>query len=120
MVERRQPKVSKDDPICPLCRQPIKASDRVRGRSDDLMHESCDYAQRPVPRPVRGLLLEHEPGDRALGDVEAELEELPRLIPRGIRRRGRLLDEGGDLGIDGMASSGGPVREPNPTPSAPP
>jgi hypothetical protein len=48
MVERYQPEVAKDDPICPVCLQPIKASDKVRGRSDDLMHESCDYAQRPA------------------------------------------------------------------------
>jgi hypothetical protein len=49
MVERRPPKDSKeDDPICPVCLQPIKASDKVRGRSDDLIHESCDYTQRPA------------------------------------------------------------------------
>lgn len=54
MVERRQPKASKDDPICPVCLAPIKASDKVRGRSDELMHESCDYARRPTPfrRPL--------------------------------------------------------------------
>ncbi|HSE93594.1 MAG TPA: hypothetical protein VLF19_09835 [Methylomirabilota bacterium] len=56
MVERRRPKASKDDPICPVCLQPIKASDKVRGRSDELIHESCDCTGRPVPprRPGSG------------------------------------------------------------------
>jgi len=53
MVERRQPRASREDPICPVCLEPIKASDKVRGRSDDLIHESCDYAQRPAPRPTK-------------------------------------------------------------------
>jgi hypothetical protein len=37
-----------NDPICPVCLEPIKATDKVRGIRDDLMHEGCDYT-RPVP-----------------------------------------------------------------------
>jgi hypothetical protein len=36
-----------------------------------------------------------------------------RGAPQGIRR-GHLPDEGGDLGADGWAASGGPAREPGP------
>ncbi len=49
MVERTPPKVSGKDPVCPVCRKPIRASDKVRGRSDELIHESCDNdTQRPA------------------------------------------------------------------------
>lgn len=45
----------KDDPICPICQEPIKPKERVSGFGDDLMHEACDHATRrhgqPPPAP---------------------------------------------------------------------
>jgi hypothetical protein len=60
--------------------------------------------------------LRHEPGDGALGNVNAELEELSvdtRGAPQGIRR-GHFPDEGRDLDIDRRAASGRLTREPRP------
>jgi GAF domain-containing protein len=37
-----------DDPICPVCLEPILERDLVRGRRDDLMHEKCDLAGPPT------------------------------------------------------------------------
>ena len=67
------------------------------------------------PPGLRGLwaALRHEAGDGALGDVDAELQELPvdaGSTPQGIRR-GHFPDEGGDLDADGWAASGGLARE---------
>lgn len=56
MVERAAPENvgGKDDPICPICLEPIKSKDRVAGVRDDLMHEACDHArQRATPRPPK-------------------------------------------------------------------
>jgi hypothetical protein len=43
------------DPICPVCLERIKASDKVHGLHDDLMHMGCDYTHpdrtKPPPRP---------------------------------------------------------------------
>ena len=81
--------------------------------------------ERPPGLRGLGAPLRHEPGDGALGDVEAELQELPvdaGRTPQGIRR-GHFPDEGGDLGIDGRAASGGPTRQMSPVlaeASAPP
>ena len=33
------------DPICPVCLEPIKATDKVHGIGADLMHEGCDYTR---------------------------------------------------------------------------
>ena len=63
-----------------------------------------------------GTTLGYEAGDRALGDVDAELEELAvdtRGAPEGIRG-GHLPDQGGDLGVEGRATSGGPAGERGP------
>ena len=57
----------------------------------------------------RGAPLRHEPGDRALGDVDAELQELSvdaRRPPQAIRR-GHLPDEGGDSAPMGGRPPGG-------------
>lgn len=56
MVERANPRdLGGSDPLCPVCLGPIKATDKVRGLRDDLMHESCDYtrpeASKPTPQP---------------------------------------------------------------------
>jgi hypothetical protein len=49
MVERASPRdLGGNDPICPVCLEPIMATDKVRGIRDDLMHEGCDYT-RPAP-----------------------------------------------------------------------
>jgi hypothetical protein len=69
--------------------------------------------ERPLGLRGLGAPLGHEPGDGALGDTDAELQELPvdaRGTPQGIRR-GDFPNEGSDLGIDGRAASGGPSRE---------
>jgi len=70
------------------------------------------------PPCLRGLgrTLGHEAGDRTLGDVDAELQQLAvdaGRTPQGIGR-GHLPDECGDLGVDGRASASGPAREPGP------
>jgi hypothetical protein len=72
--------------------------------------------ERPPGLRGFGAPLRHEPGDGALGDIDAELPEFPvdaGSTPQGIRR-GHFPDEGGDLGIDGRAASGGPAREMGP------
>jgi hypothetical protein len=69
--------------------------------------------ERPPGLRGLGAPLRQEPGDGALGDVDAELQELPvdaGSTPQGIRR-GHCPDEGGDFGIDRRAASGGPARE---------
>lgn len=43
-----------NDPMYPVCLEPIKSSDKVRGIRDDLMHEWCDCAQLGV-RPEADL-----------------------------------------------------------------
>src|SRR5262245_39141579 len=56
-----------------------------------------------------GVPLRHAPGDGPLGDIDAEVEEFTVYAwstPQGIRR-GHLPDEGGDLGIEWRAASGG-------------
>jgi hypothetical protein len=65
----------------------------------------------PVLRRARAAL-RHEPGDGALGNLDAKFEELAvnaRCTPQGIRR-GHLADECSDLGIDGRTASSGPTR----------
>jgi hypothetical protein len=40
--------------ICPVCLQPIKATEIVPGIGDDVMHQQCDYLLRsksPTPKP---------------------------------------------------------------------
>jgi hypothetical protein len=78
-------------------------------------HQVPDMVGEERPPGLRRsrTTLRHEAGDGALGDVDAELQELAmdaRGAPQGIRR-GHLPDEGGDLGADGGAASGGPARE---------
>jgi hypothetical protein len=34
-----------------LCLEPIRATDKVRGLRDDLMHEGCDNTRRETPPP---------------------------------------------------------------------
>jgi len=51
MVERMAQGAAGDDPVCEVCQEPIKASDKVRGRSDELVHEWCATTQRLGPRP---------------------------------------------------------------------
>jgi len=58
-------------------------------------------------------MLRHQPGDGALGYVDAELEELgmdSRGAPEWIRRD-HSADQGFDLGADGRATAGGPGGE---------
>ena len=69
--------------------------------------------ERPPGLRRRGAPLRHQPGDGALGHVDAELQELAmdsRGAPEGIRR-GHARDQGLDLGVDGRATSGGPAGE---------
>jgi|SRR5262245_22358516 len=33
-------------PICPVCLQPILATEMVTGSGDDVMHQQCDYIAR--------------------------------------------------------------------------
>jgi hypothetical protein len=67
--------------------------------------------------------LRHQPGNGALTEVEAELEELGMdawRTPEGIRR-GHAPDQSLDLGVDGRATSGRAARELGPVPAkAPP
>ena len=82
--------------------------------------------ERPPSLRGLGAPLREQPGDGALGHVEAELQDLAmdaRSAPEGIRR-GHAEDQGLDLGIDARATSGraagelGPVlTEPAPLPS---
>ena len=70
------------------------------------------------PPGLRGpeAALRHEPGDGALGNLDAKLEELSvdaRGAPQRIRG-GHLPDQGGDLGVEGRAPSGWAAREPGP------
>ncbi len=67
--------------------------------------------ERPPGLGWRGAPLREQPGDGALGHVDAELEELAmqsRGAPEGIRRR-HLPDQGLELGVDGRAAPGGPT-----------
>jgi hypothetical protein len=60
-----------------------------------------------------GTPLRHEGGHGALGDIDAELEELPvdaGSTPQGIRCD-HFPDEGGDLGIDARTTSSRPARK---------
>jgi hypothetical protein len=51
LVERATPKdLGGSDPVCPVCLEWIKPTDKVRGLRDDLMHEVCDYT-RPEGAP---------------------------------------------------------------------
>jgi len=72
----------------------------------------------------RCAALRDEPGDGALGHVEAELQQLTmdsRRAPKGIGR-GHSCDKGRDLRVDPRAASGGPTGEVGPvlTETAPP
>ena len=61
----------------------------------------------------RCAALRDEPGDGALGHVEAELQQLPmdsRSAPERIGR-GHSCDKGRDLRVDRRAASGGPTGE---------
>ena len=61
-------------------------------------------------------MLRHQPGDGALGHIEAKLEKLAvgsGGTPQGIGR-GHFPDQGGDLGVDGWAAPGGPAGELSP------
>ena len=40
-------------PICPVCLQPIKATEMVTGSGDDVMHQQCDYTNRLRSQPRR-------------------------------------------------------------------
>jgi hypothetical protein len=90
-----------------------------RGHGEEVdRYQVLDMVSEERPPGLRGLgaPLRHEPGDGALGDIDAELPEFPvdaGSTPQGIRR-GHFPDEGGDLGIDGRAASGGPAREMGP------
>jgi len=69
--------------------------------------------ERPPGLRGSGAPLGHEAGDRALGDVDAELEELTmdaRGTPQGIRR-GHCPHKRGDLVTDARTTSGRPTRE---------
>jgi len=60
-----------------------------------------------------GAALREEPGDGALGHVEAELQQLTmdsRSAPERIGR-GHSCDKGRDLRVDRRAASGGPTGE---------
>ena len=60
--------------------------------------------------------LRHEPGDGALGNLNAKLQELSvdaRGAPERIRG-GHLPDQGSDLGVEGRAPSGWTARDPGP------
>jgi len=64
----------------------------------------------------RCTVLRHQPGDGALGHIEAKLEKLAvdsGGTPQGIGR-GHFPDQGGDLGVDGWAAPGGPAGELSP------
>ena len=85
------------------CREEID-----RDQVSDMVSE-----ERPPGLSGFGAPLRDEPGDGALGDIDAELQEFPvdaGSTPQGIRR-GHFPDESGDLGIDGRAAAGGPTRE---------
>src|SRR6267143_2129594 len=61
----------------------------------------------------RGAAFREQAGDGALSDVDAELEELTmdsRGAPEGIGG-GHSCDKGGELGVDGRATPGGPAGE---------
>jgi hypothetical protein len=63
--------------------------------------------ERPPGLRGAGAVLRHEAGHGALGDIDAELEELAvdaRRSPQGIRR-GYRPDERDDLGADGWAAA---------------
>src|SRR5262245_2539550 len=60
-----------------------------------------------------GTPLRHEPGDGALGDVDAELQEFA-MDARGAPQRvggGDSGDPGPDLGVDGRATSSRSARK---------
>jgi len=72
--------------------------------------------ERPPSLRRQGAPLRHEPGDGALGHVDAELQELTmdsRGAPERIRR-GHSPDQGFDLGVDGRATASRPGGEPGP------
>jgi hypothetical protein len=78
----------------------------------------ADMVSEEGPPGLRGVgaVLRHEAGHGALGNGDAELQELAvdsRSTPQGIRR-GHFPDEGSDLGIDGRAASGGATGQLSP------
>src|SRR3989441_3096118 len=88
------------------CREEID-----RDQVSDMVSE-----ERPPGLRGFGAPLRDEPGDAALGHVDAELEELAvdsGGTPQGIRR-GHFSDQGGDLGVDGGAPAGRPAGERGP------
>ncbi|OLB96862.1 MAG: hypothetical protein AUH30_11600 [Candidatus Rokubacteria bacterium 13_1_40CM_68_15] len=43
-----------DEPICPVCVEPIEKDDRVSGHRDALLHARCDYVKEyPFQPPQR-------------------------------------------------------------------
>jgi len=69
--------------------------------------------ERPPGLRWPGAPLRHEPGDGALGHVDAELQELPMDAwgaPEGVRG-GHAGDQSLDLGMDGRATAGAPGGE---------
>ncbi len=75
--------------------------------SDMVVEERPPGLRRP------GAPLRHEPGDGALGHVDAELQELAMDswgAPEGVRG-GHAGDQSFDLGMDGRATSGRAARE---------
>jgi hypothetical protein len=72
--------------------------------------------ERPPGLRGLGAPLRHQPGDGALGHVEAEFQELAmdaRGAPEWIGR-GHSCDQGLKLGVDGRAAPGGPAGERGP------
>src|SRR5262249_31293121 len=109
--------VEVDDPPAGVSEHNENEEDAEAGgwhRKEVNRDDVSDVVREEGPPGLRGLgtTLGHEAGDGALGDVEAELEELAvdaRRPPQGIRR-GHRPDEGGDLGADGWAATAGPAR----------
>lgn len=54
-LERHSAGLTGWNPLCPVCLEPIKASHKVHGLRDDLMHEGCDYTRRQPPPPKSPL-----------------------------------------------------------------
>jgi hypothetical protein len=113
--------VEVDDPPAVVSEHDENEEDSEAGgghRKEVNRDDVSDVVGEERPPGLRGLgtTLGHEAGDGALGDVDAELEELPvdaRRTPQGIRR-GHRPDEGGDLGADGWAAASGPARTAGP------
>jgi hypothetical protein len=82
-----------------------------RNQVADVVGEKCPPGLRGA-----GAALPHEPGDGALGNRDAKLQELS-VDARGAPERicgGHPADQSGDLGVEGRAPSGLTAREPGP------